>query len=96
IIAGAARTAQQADTYSNALLILMGIMGGTFFNLGTLNPSLAAVGKLTLNYWSINAYSTLAQTNSLTSVLPNIIVLLIIFVVFFGIGLMLFNRRLKV
>ncbi len=95
LIAGLARTAQQADTISSAVLILSGVVGGAFFNLAALGPAFQSVSKITLNYWATNAYSTLAQTGDLGAVLPNLIILLGMFVVYFGIGLMFFNRRLK-
>ncbi len=96
LIAGVARTAQQADVLSNALLIVSGIAGGAFFNIASMGPFFQSISKLTLNYWATNAYSTLAQTGDLTSVLPNIGALLLMFVIFFGVGLALFNRRLSV
>ncbi len=96
LIAGIAKTAQQADTASNAILILAGILGGSFFNVAAFGPALQTVSKLTLNYWAINAYNTLAQTGDIAAVLPNIAALLIMFVVYFGIGVMIFNRRLDV
>ncbi len=95
VIAGAARTLQQANIYSNALLILMGVLGGTFF-ASPGGPPMGVLSQLTVNYWATNAYATLARTNDLMSVLPNIAALLTMFVVFFGIGVFLFNRRLDV
>jgi ABC-2 type transport system permease protein len=95
IIAGAARNAQQADIISNALLILMGIAGGAFFDISQMGGPFVLVSRLTVHYWATNAYATLAQTGNLAAVLPNIAVLLLMFAVFFGIGVYLFNRRLK-
>lgn len=94
LIAGAARTSQQVGVYGNALYILMGIAGGTFFVLPSEGP-FAVLSKLTINYWASNGFYKLTQTGDLTSVLPNMAVLLGIFVVCFGIGAVLFNRRLK-
>jgi ABC-2 type transport system permease protein len=93
IIAGAARTLQQANIYSNAILVMMGILGGTFFASAG-GPPMGVLSQLTVNYWATSAYATLARTNDLLSVLPNMVVLLAMFVVFFGTGVFLFNRRL--
>jgi len=95
LIAGIARTAQQVNVLSNALLTITGLVGGAFFNIASMGPIFQTVSKLTLNYWATNAYSTLAQTGDLVSVLPDIGVLLLMFIVFFGIGLTLFNRHLN-
>lgn len=93
LLAGLARSAQQADVISNAVLIALGMVGGAFFDVSTLG--LQGVSKLTPNYWATNAYTTLARTNDLSTIFPNVAVLLVIFVVLFGIGLLAFNRRLK-
>ncbi|MBX3083421.1 MAG: ABC transporter permease [Anaerolineae bacterium] len=94
ILAAVARTAEQADVYGSALLTLMGLLGGAFFDLSNI-PGLGIASRLTLNYWATNGFSTLARTNDLVSVLPNLLVLLIYFVVGFGIAVVLFNRRFK-
>lgn len=93
LIAGLARTAQQADVISNALLTLLGVLGGAFFDLSQFGGGFQAFSKLTLNYWGTNAFKTLAQGSDLAAILPNIAVLLLMFVAFFGIGLVAFNRR---
>ncbi len=96
LIAGLARNRQQANIYSNAILILAGILGGTFFAAGDGNPPMGILSQLTVNYWATNAYSKLAQANDLLAIVPNLTVLLGMFVVCFGIGVVLFSRRLDV
>ncbi len=93
LIAGLARTAQQADVISNALLIMMGVFGGAFFDLSQFGGGFQVISKLTLNFWGTNAFKTLSQGSDLTAILPNIAVLLVMFIVFFGIGLVGFNHR---
>jgi ABC-2 type transport system permease protein len=91
LLAGLAKTQQQAAIYASALLTIMGLIGGAF-TAGTDGP----LSKLTVNYWATNAFAKLAQTGDLTAVLPNIAALLVIFVVCFGTGVLLFNRRLDI
>ncbi len=95
LIAALSRTRQQANVVANAILILMGIAGGTFFASTSGRPPMGILSQLTVNYWANNAFTTLSQTGDLTSVLPNMIALLLIFVVGFGIGVFLFSRRLE-
>jgi ABC-2 type transport system permease protein len=95
ILAAVARTRQQASIYASAGLVLMGIVGGSFFVSGD-RPPMGIASQLTVNYWANSAYARLSQTNDLVSVLPNIAALLVIFVVCFGVGVYLFNRRLDV
>jgi ABC-2 type transport system permease protein len=95
ILAAVARTRQQASIYASAGLILMGIVGGSFFASGD-RPPMGIASQLTVNYWATSAYARLSQTNDLMSVLPNMAALLAIFIVCFGAGVYLFNRRLDV
>ncbi len=73
----------------------MGIVGGTFFASAG-GPPMGILSQLTVNYWANTAFSTLAATGDLNAILPNLAALLLIFVVGFGSGVYLFNRRLEV
>jgi ABC-2 type transport system permease protein len=95
LLASLARTRQQAQIYTSAVMIVMGLVGGAF-TPGVGSGATATLSHLTINYWATNAYFTLAQNGDLASVLPNIGVLLCIFVGCFSIGAYLFNRRLDV
>jgi ABC-2 type transport system permease protein len=95
LIAAVSRTRQQANTVANAVLILSGIVGGTFF-VSQGGPPMGLLSQLTVNYWANTAYASLAATGDLTAVLPNLGALLVIFVVGFGIGVFLFSRRLDI
>ncbi len=94
LIAAIAKTASQADTYSRAVLILMGIAGGTFFQISGMGSTFDLVTKLTLNHWAINGFSLLSQGKDLVTVLPNIAALFGMFVLFFALGVRQFARRL--
>jgi|SRR5579859_264082 len=93
LISGLSRTSQQSDAIGNGLLIVLGILGGTFFDFSSTSPAFANVSKVTLNYWATHGFQALTQGGDLASILPNVAVLLLMFVVFFGIGVVGFNRR---
>ena len=93
LIAGLAKSAQQADVISNALLVGFGLFGGAFFDVTVLGGPFAFMSRLTLNYWGTTSFKSLAQGADFGAVLPGVCVLLLMFVIFFGVGLMLFNRR---
>jgi ABC-2 type transport system permease protein len=93
IIAALSKDRQQASVIGTAILMLMGIAGGSFF-VTSGGPPLGVISYLTINYWATNGFATLTSTGSL--LMPNVAVLLALFVVFFGIGVVLFNRRLNV
>jgi ABC-2 type transport system permease protein len=94
LIAAVAKTAEQANAYGGAFLTLMGMLGGAFFDLSNI-PVLSTLTRFTMNYWATNAFSSLARGVGLEGIVPNLIVMMIIFVVGFGIATVLFSRRVR-
>lgn len=92
LIAGVAKDRVQAAVLINAVMIVMGIAGGTFFASGSGAPPLGTISLLTLNWWATEGFMKLARTDVVP--LQNVAALLVIFVVCFGVGLALFRRRL--
>jgi ABC-type multidrug transport system permease subunit len=76
------------------LLTLQGLVGGAFFSVASV-PVLGTLTQFTLNYWAVQGYTRLANGATLGDILPNLIVLLLIFVVGFSIATVLFNRRIR-
>jgi ABC-2 type transport system permease protein len=95
MIAGLSRDKNQANVLASIVPMLFGMMGGAFFDLSGAGPIFNSLAKLTLNYWGTKGFSQLAVTNDLGSVLPNIAILLGMFVVFFLIGVRGFAHHLN-
>lgn len=96
LIAAISRTAQSADNIASAVLVLLGILSGTFINVDGI-AGLNTISRLTFNYWAISGYTDLAANNaSLTDILPNLAALLLMALGFFGIALWQFSRRLDI
>ncbi|MCE7946519.1 MAG: ABC transporter permease [Chloroflexi bacterium CFX4] len=93
IIAGLSKDRVQAQVLSNAILIVLGILGGAFFGSGDGSPPLGAVSYLSPNYWGANAFTQLAGG---TFPATHFVVLLSMFVVLFSVGLLLFSRRVEI
>jgi ABC-2 type transport system permease protein len=91
ILVAISRNRQQAQVAVSAVMTIVGLVGGAF---GT--GTQGTISHLTVNYWATSAFSKLAQTNDIVSILPNIGVLVLMFVVFFSIGAVVFSRRLDV
>lgn len=94
-IASFSKTETQADTISSAVVILMGVLGGSFvpIEVGWLNT----ISNLSLNKWGINGFNDLANNDAvLIDILPNVAVLVGMAILYFVIGLQQFNRRLDV
>jgi len=94
LVVGLARDKNQANVLVSIIPIFMGAVGGAFFDLSGLGGAFPILAKLTINYWATNGFSQLAATNDLMTVLPNIGVLLGMFILFFVIGLRGFVHHL--
>jgi len=96
IIAALAKDAIQADSIANAVIIVMAVAGGSFIPVDSV-AILDTLSQLTLNHWGLQGYTDLATNSaSVSDILPNVMILLAMTAVFFGVSLFQFNRRLSV
>ncbi|HLA44238.1 MAG TPA: ABC transporter permease, partial [Aggregatilineales bacterium] len=94
LLAAISATPRQADNYANAILVVMAMLGGTFVPVENV-PVLSLLSNVSLNKWGLEGYTDLAINNaSIGDILPAAGVLLVMTVIFFGIALVTFNRRL--
>ena len=88
-----ARTPNQAANLGTALMLIFGLLGGSFFDISNLPGWVQAVSKITPNAWGLEGFTTLALGNGLESLGGTILGLLVMGVVLFGLGVLTFNRR---
>jgi ABC-2 type transport system permease protein len=93
VITALARSPEQVNILGGVVAILFGLFSGAFFNVQAI-PQIAPLSRFTPNYWGIDAFTRLAQGSS--DILPNLVVLVVMGVVLFAAGLLIFNRRLGV
>jgi len=86
-------TPSQAASYGTAVMLIFGILGGSFFDVQQLPRFFNVINKITPNAWGIDGFAELASGGGLTEILPNIGALLVMGAVLFGISMFLFNRR---
>lgn len=87
------KTPGQAATYGSALMLIFGILGGSFFDVSQLPGWFRSISQITPNAWGIDGFQVLALGGKAADILPNIGALLVMAVALFGIALFLFNRR---
>ncbi len=92
LLAAVAKTPNQVANMGMAMMLLFGILGGSFFG-GTLTGALGMVGKITPNAWAMDGFTTLARGGDLADVAPDIAALLLMGVVLLGISVVLFGRK---
>lgn len=92
LLAAVAKTPNQVANMGMAMMLLFGILGGSFFG-GTLTGALGTLGKITPNAWAMDGFTTLARGGDLADVAPDIAALLVMGVVLLAISVVLFNRK---
>lgn len=88
LIVGLARTPEQVQVFAPMVNMAMAVLGGAF---GFAVP--AALARLSLIYWGVDAFQKLAANESGVSL--NLLVLMTQGLIFFLIGTWLFRRRLN-
>lgn len=90
IAAAAGRTPEQGQIIGSIVALLMGVLGGAFFNLATLGD-LEILTRLSIVRWGSEGFAKLAAGQ--TDIGANIAVLALLGAVFFAISLFAFYRR---
>jgi ABC-2 type transport system permease protein len=92
LLTGLVRTAEQGDFIGSTIVLVMGVLSGTFFTVGNI-PVLDTLRLFTLNHWGIEAFNKLSLNQ--TDIGLNLLALVVFGVVSFTFGLFAFNKRLE-
>jgi ABC-2 type transport system permease protein len=92
LITAFSRTPAQVGSIGSAVMLIFGILGGSFINLEQMPPLIQFVSKITPNAWGLDGFTTLALGGTLRNVTEPITALLIMGTVLFGCAVVLFNR----
>jgi len=87
------KTPGQAGAIGSAVMLIFGILGGSFTNMQLLPASIQMFSRITPNYWGLQGFTTLAAGGSLKAIGTPLLWLLGMFLVLFAIGVGLFSRR---
>ena len=93
LLTALARSPAQVASVGSALMLIFGILGGSFINLQQMPAIFRTISKITPNAWGLDGFTTLALGGSLPNLAEPIAALLIMGAVLFGIAVMLFNRH---
>jgi len=93
VITALARTPAQVGSTGSAVMLIFGILGGSFVNLDQLPPLVQTLSKITPNAWGLDGFTTLALGGTLKNLMEPITALLIMGTVLFGVAVVLFNRN---
>jgi ABC-2 type transport system permease protein len=93
LITALARRPGQVSSLGSALMLIFGILGGSFINLDQMPAYVRTLSRITPNAWGLDGFSTLALGGTLPNLIQPITALLIMGTVLFGIAVVLFNRN---
>ena len=93
LITALARTPAQIGSLGSALMLIFGILGGSFISLDQMPAYVRTLSKITPNAWGLDGFSTLALGGTLPNLIQPITALLSMGVVLFAIAIVLFNRN---
>jgi len=93
LITAFARTPAQVGSTGSAVMLIFGILGGSFINLEQMPSFLQTFSKITPNAWGLDGFTTLALGGTLKNLTEPVTALLIMGTVLFGVAVVLFNRN---
>lgn len=86
------RSVRQADNISNAVLIVMAMIGGSFVSVEG-SEALSLLSNLSLNKWGIDGFVALADGGTVLDIVPSLLALSTMTVIFFSGALFAFSQR---
>lgn len=93
LLGAVSRTPGQAASLGSALMLIFGILGGSFVSLSNAGPAVDALSKITPNAWALDGFTSLALGEGLSSLVVPITALLVMGAVLFVIAVVVFRRR---
>ncbi len=93
LITALARSPAQAGSTGSAVMLIFGILGGSFIELEQFPPFLQTISKITPNAWGLDGFTTLALGGTLKNLTEPITALLIMGAGLFVIAVLIFNRN---
>ena len=93
LITALARSPAQVGSVGSAIMLIFGILGGSFINLDQMPPLLRTVSKITPNAWGLDGFTTLALGGTLPNLVEPITALLLMGALLFGAAVVIFNRN---
>ena len=93
LITSLAKTPGQVASVGSAVMLIFGILGGSFISLESMPSWLQLVSKITPNAWGLDGFTTLALGGGLKQILNPVIALVVMGIVLFAIAVVVINRR---
>lgn len=93
LITALARTPGQVGSIGSAVMLIFGILGGSFISLEQMPPFIQMLSRITPNSWALDGFTTLALGGTLPHLSTPITALLTMGLVLFVVSVLLFGRK---
>ena len=93
LLTSLARTPGQVSSIGSAVMLIFGILGGSFFPTSALPGWYGIFARLTPNAWGLDGFTQLATGGKVADLLPDLLGLLVMGLVLGGVAILLFRRR---
>ncbi len=93
LITALARTPAQVGSIGSAIMLIFGIMGGSFISLENMPPAVQLFSKITPNAWALNGFTTLGLGGTLADLSTPITALLTMGTILFLTSVVLFGKK---
>jgi ABC-2 type transport system permease protein len=93
LFAAILKTPGQIAITGSAVMLLFGVLGGSFFDLSMLPDWIQIINKITPNAWAIEGFRILSVGGDLTDIIPEITALLIMGAVLFTFATLWISKR---
>jgi ABC-2 type transport system permease protein len=93
IITALAKTPSQVANTGSALMLIFGILGGSFIKLANMPVWLQIASKLAPSTWGLNGFSILEAGGQLSDIFKPLAALLLMGLALFALSVIIFNRH---
>jgi ABC-2 type transport system permease protein len=93
LITAFARTPAQVGSIGTSIMLIFGILGGSFISLEQMPPAVQAISKITPNAWALDGFTTLGLGGTLADLSAPITALLTMGSILFLISVLLFGKN---
>jgi ABC-2 type transport system permease protein len=93
LITALARTPSQVASIGTAIMLIFGILGGSFIDLSLMPVYVQWISKITPNAWALDGFTTLALGGGLPQLAQPIIAMLIMGAVLFIASVVIFGKK---
>jgi ABC-2 type transport system permease protein len=93
VLASFAKTPYQVSGLGTAMMLLFGILGGSFVQVSSSGSVMKLISKITPNAWAMDGFETLALGGTMNDIVVDLIGLLAMAVILFGISIIVSRKR---